>query len=142
MNGIETTMPTAISAGKAVSAVASHSTGRPSRPRLASVALSIPNWPLRVQRQTMALMVSETAQGSMMITRARPRPIKSSLRMRAIGTESRTVPPTTATVQTSVRHRQGRKSGSARSLLKLARPAKSLTWPKRLTLCSEVWATS
>ena len=106
------------------------------------MAFSIPNWPFRVQRQTMALMVSETAQGSMMMTRARPRPAKSSLRISAIGTESRTVPPTTATVQTRVRQRQGRKSGSARSLLKLARPAKSCTWPNRLTLCSEVWATS
>jgi hypothetical protein len=73
----------------------------------------------------MALMVSDTAQGSMTITRARPRPAKSSFRMSATGTERATVPPTTATVQTNVRQRHGRKSGSANSFAKLARPAKS-----------------
>ena len=67
-------VPIAISAGKAVSAEASHSTGVWRRPSSKRVALNMPNWPLSVQRQTMALMVSETAQGSMTITRASPRP--------------------------------------------------------------------
>ena len=97
------------------------------------MALSIPNWPFSAQRQTIALMVSETAQGSMMMTRARPRPAKSSLRISAIGTESSTVPTTTPTVQTSVADRQTMKSGSAKSSLEVGRDRRTAIWPKRLT---------
>ena len=40
------------------------------------MALTMPNWPLSDQRQTMPLIVSDTAQGSMMMTRAMLRPIE------------------------------------------------------------------
>ena len=76
VNGIETRMPTRISTGKAMPAVASHSTGRARMPRSCSVSLTMPYWPCSDQRQTIAVMVSETAQGSMMITRISPRPMK------------------------------------------------------------------
>ena len=44
------------------------------RPSPISAEFSMPLSPLSAQRQTTAVMVSETAQGSMMMTRAMPRP--------------------------------------------------------------------
>src|SRR5919106_6547710 len=87
VNGIDTRMPIAISIGNAVSEVANHSIGRSITPSWNRVAFSIPAWPFRVQRHTIAVMVSEIAHGSITITRARPRPAKSSFRISATGTE-------------------------------------------------------
>ena len=95
--------------------------------------LSMPLSPLSAQRQMIAVIVSETAQGSMMMMRARPRPWKSSLRMSATGMEIRIVPATMETVQIRVRRQAPRKAGSATTARKLSRPAKPRSWPKRLT---------
>ena len=83
-------------------------------------------------------MASEMAQGSMTITRASPRPMKSSLRISATGKDSRMVPPTTATVQITVRWNELQNSGSSNRSWKCARPMKSRSWPNRLTSWTEV----
>ncbi len=77
VNGIDTRMPTAISAGKALCALANQCTGWAIRPSASKLWLTIPNSSLNAQRQTTAVIVSETAHGSMMMVRARPRPWKS-----------------------------------------------------------------
>jgi hypothetical protein len=106
-------------------------------PRSISEALSRPALPLRPQRQTTAVMVSEIAHGSMMITRITPRPMKSSLRIMATGSEISSAPPTTETVQM--------RSATAiveqlvvNTSAKLSRPVKPRSCPNRLTSCSEV----
>ena len=103
VKGIDTKIPIKISIVKAKGAVASHSIGSTIMCKSINVAFKRPERPLSAQRQTTAVIVSEMAQGSMIITRASPRPKKSSLRMIAIGSEMTSVPPTTATVQISVR---------------------------------------
>ena len=44
------------------------------RPSPSSAEFSMPLSPFSAQRQTTAVIVSDTAQGSMMMTRAMPRP--------------------------------------------------------------------
>ncbi len=74
VKGTVTRMPTSICIGKAVAALASHWIFVSMRPRPCRAELSIPLSPFSAQRQTMAVMVSETAHGSMMMTRATERP--------------------------------------------------------------------
>ena len=74
VNGTVTNMPISTCIGKAVSALASHWMFWLIKPSFISAEFSMPLSPLSAQRQTTAVMVSDTAQGSMMMTRASPRP--------------------------------------------------------------------
>ncbi|MNT30694.1 hypothetical protein D3C72_1665020 [compost metagenome] len=74
VKGIDTRMPTPTSTQNASCPSASQLIGSWMIPTIARLALTMPYWPLKDQVQTMAVMVSDTAQGSITIVRATPRP--------------------------------------------------------------------